>query len=136
MKGKLTIAILAVLAGGLAFPDRQSLARDFVDGPFAKAATQSVSRNRTVGWIRLRRPDGEIVHVNVEQILFVANAKNTGANERARSRVQLVNGFADVLETVDEVMQSIKSDYSPGVATTGAVFNKMMNSSGTLERSD
>jgi hypothetical protein len=62
----------------------------------------------------------------VDQIVFVANAKNTGGNERAKSRVQLVNGFSDVLETVDEVMQFIKDDDSLEAAT-GAVFDDIMN---------
>jgi len=57
----------------------------------------------------------------VDQIVFVTIAKNTGGNERARSRIQLVSGFSDVRETVDEVMQSIKNDDSLGTQK-GAVF--------------
>ena len=49
-------------------------------------------------------------------------AKNTGGNERANSRIQLVNGFSDVLETVEEVMQSIKNNAVLG-AETGAAFD-------------
>jgi hypothetical protein len=48
----------------------------------------------------------------VVQILYVTSAKNAGANERAQARVQLTNGFADVLESVDEVMRSIADDNS------------------------
>jgi hypothetical protein len=40
------------------------------------------------------------------------SAINTGVNKRAQSRVQLANGFADVLGSVDEVMQAIKDDDS------------------------
>jgi hypothetical protein len=50
---------------------------------------------------------GEVVHINVDQIVFVTSAKNTGGNDRAKSRFQLVNGFNDVLETIDEVMEAV-----------------------------
>ena len=36
------------------------------------------------------------------------------ANKLAQSRVQLANGFADVLESVDEVMKAIMNDDSIG----------------------
>jgi hypothetical protein len=42
------------------------------------------------------------------------SATNASANKRAQSRVQLANGFADVLESVDEVMQAIMNDGSIG----------------------
>ena len=64
------------------------------------------------GWLELHRPDGGIVHVKVDQIVFVMSAAWTGANERARSRLQLANGFADVRESVDEVMEAIQNDHS------------------------
>jgi len=38
------------------------------------------------------------------------SAANTSANTRALSRIQLLNGFADVRENVDEVMLAIKND--------------------------
>jgi len=44
--------------------------------------------------------------------VFVMNVTNVSANKRAQSRVQLANGFADVLESVDEVMQAINEDDS------------------------
>jgi hypothetical protein len=121
-----TIAVLVLLGGALMLSGQETLAGDFGDRVFANAAAHSMSRSRIRGWIRLHRPDGEVVHINVDQIVFVANAKNTGGNERAKSRVQLVNGFSDVLETVDEVMQFIKDDDSLGAAT-GAVFDDIMN---------
>ena len=46
----------------------------------------------------------------VDQIVFVMSAKVTGAAERARSRVQLLNGHSDVRESVEEVMQIIEND--------------------------
>jgi hypothetical protein len=64
------------------------------------------------GWIKLHRPDGEVVHVRIDQIVFVMTAAGTGANERAQSRLQLANGFSDVRESVEEVMQAIQNDYS------------------------
>jgi hypothetical protein len=62
------------------------------------------------GWIGLHRPDGEVVRIKTDQIVFVMSAANTGANARALSRIQLLNGFADVRENVDEVMLAIKND--------------------------
>jgi hypothetical protein len=38
------------------------------------------------------------------------SAKDTGAAERARSMVQLLNGRSDVRESVEEVMQIIEND--------------------------
>ena len=66
------------------------------------------------GWIELHRPDGEVVHIQVDQIVLVMSATNASANKRAQSRVQLANGFADVLESVDEVMKAIMNDDSIG----------------------
>jgi hypothetical protein len=42
------------------------------------------------------------------------SANNASANKRAQSRVQLANGVAVVLESVDEVMKSIMNDDSIG----------------------
>jgi hypothetical protein len=120
VNGKRLIAVLALLASGLMCSSQQASAHDFGHGVFARNIAHSLSRNRPTGWIRLHRPDGEVVHVNADQIVFVSNSKNTGGNARARSRLQLVNGFSDVLETVDEVMQSIKND-DPLEAATDTV---------------
>jgi hypothetical protein len=119
MSKKATIAVLALFGGALMLSTQQALARDWNDGVSAKGAAYSFSGIRTRGWIRLHRPDGEVTHINVDQILFVTNAKNTGGNERAKSRIQLVNGFSDVLETVDEVMKSIKNDEALGAEMSG-----------------
>jgi hypothetical protein len=40
------------------------------------------------------------------------SATNTGADKRAHSKVQLLNGSIDVLEGVDEVTQAITNDDS------------------------
>jgi hypothetical protein len=122
MSKKAATAILTLLGCALMLSAQEALARDSSDGVFAKGAAYSMSRIRTRGWIYLHRVDGETVHINADQIVFVTNAKNTGGNERADSRIQLVNGFSDVLETVEEVMQSIKNNEALG-AETGTVFN-------------
>jgi hypothetical protein len=70
----------------------------------------ALSYNSGSGWIQLHRPDGETVHVNIEHIVFVMSAINSGADRRARAKLQLVNGFCDVRESVDEVMQLITSN--------------------------
>jgi hypothetical protein len=71
---------------------------------------RSSARRGTKGWVALHRPDGEIVYIKLDQIVFVMSAKVTGAAERARSRVQLLNGHSDVRESVEEVMQIIEND--------------------------
>jgi hypothetical protein len=58
----------------------------------------------------LHRPDGEVVYIKLDQIVFVMSAKDTGAAERARSMVQLLNGHSDVRESVEGVMQIIEND--------------------------
>jgi hypothetical protein len=72
--------------------------------------TRSSVRRGTKGWIALHRPDGEVVYIKVDQIVFIMSAKDTGAAERARSKVQLLNGHSDVRESVEEVMQTIDND--------------------------
>jgi hypothetical protein len=119
MSKKATTIVIALFGGALMLSTQEALARDWDDGVFAKGAAYSLSRIRTRGWIQLHRLDGEVTHINVDQILFVTNAKNTGGNDRANTRIQLVNGFSDVLETVDEVMQAIKNDDALGAQTAG-----------------
>jgi hypothetical protein len=112
MKQTLATIILALFAGALTPPSQETSAAECCVGAFAKPAVYSSSRLRTKGWIELHRPDGQLVHIQVVQILYVMSAKNAGANARAQARVQLTNGFADVLESVDEVMRSIADDNS------------------------
>jgi hypothetical protein len=52
---------------------------------------------------------GEVVRIKTDQIVSVMSAANTGADKRSLSRIQLLNGFADVRENVDEVMLAIKN---------------------------
>ncbi len=112
MKQKLAIAVLAPLAGALMLSSQEALAGDCCVCGFGKPAAYSSSRIKTKGWIELHRPDGELVYIQVVQVVFVTSAANTGANKRAQSRVQLLSGFADVLESVDEIMQSIADNNS------------------------
>jgi|SRR5215471_9550486 len=71
---------------------------------------RSAAQRGPKGWIALHRPDGDVVYIKLDQIVFVMCAKNTGADERAHSKVQLLNGHADVRESVEEVMQTIDND--------------------------
>ena len=71
---------------------------------------RSSARRGTKGWIALHRPDGEIVYIKLDQIVFVMCAKNTGADQRAHSKILLLNGHSDVRESVEEVMQAIEND--------------------------
>jgi len=75
-------------------------------------ALPSFARRGPKGWIALHRPDGEVVYIKIDQIVFVMSAKDTGASERARSKIQLLNGHSDVRESVEEVMEVIESDVS------------------------
>jgi hypothetical protein len=61
----------------------------------------------------LHRPDGDVVYIKLDQIVFVMCAKNTGADQRAQSKVLLLNGHSDVRESVEEVMQAIENDSLP-----------------------
>jgi hypothetical protein len=99
-------AVLLALALGL--PNQTTLACE--SGAFGKDC--SSRRTGVKGWIELHRPDGEIVRINTAQIVFVMSATNTSADKRARSRIQLLNGSIDVLETVDEVTQALKTSDS------------------------
>jgi len=74
---------------------------------FAGVQPVILSYSKVEGWIQLHRPDGDIVHVKIDHIVFVMNAANLGADKRAQAKLQLVNGFCDVRESVDEVMQLI-----------------------------
>ena len=107
---KVAVALVALLAGVLLLSNRDVFARD--GGDFGKA-TSSLSIARMKGWIELHRPDGEVVHIKEDQIVFVMSAIDMGAAKRAQSRLQLLNGFIDVRESVEEVMQVIQKDEPP-----------------------
>jgi len=109
----ITVAVFALLVGALTLSNQEAVAGNCCDDGFGNTAIYS-SRIRTKGWIELHRPDGEVVHIHGEWIVLVMSATNASANKRAQSRVQLANGFADVLESVDQVMQAILKDDSIG----------------------
>ncbi len=69
MKQTLVIIILASFAGALMPPGQETLAGECCVGGFAKPAAYSSSWIRTKGWIELHRPDGQLVHIQVVQIL-------------------------------------------------------------------
>jgi hypothetical protein len=112
VKKRITVAVFALLAAALILSSQEALAGNCCNGGFGTPAVYSLSSIRIKGWIELHRPDGEVVHIQVDQIVLVMSATNVSANKRALTRVQLANGFADVLESVDEVMQAIKDDDS------------------------
>jgi hypothetical protein len=102
-------AVIALLAGSLMLPQRELLARE-CSGSGSGSSGYSSSRAGMRGWIGLHRPDGEVIRIKTDQIVYVMSAANTGADKRALSRIQLLNGFADVRENVDEVMLAITND--------------------------
>ena len=70
----------------------------------------ALGKTRAKGWIELHRPDGEVVHIKADQIVFVTSAAGTGAAKQARSKLQLLSGFSDVRESIEEVMHAIQND--------------------------
>jgi hypothetical protein len=117
MRKKVAIAAVALLAGALMLPDYAALARErgvaevpAEGGLQTNGSEDTTCRSRRVGpkeWVCLHRPDGEAIYVRVDQIVFVTAA--AGAAMRARSKIQLLNGYCDVRESVDEVMQLLRS---------------------------
>jgi hypothetical protein len=125
MAKKFPIAIVALLAGALMLPVYTVFARAggaaevAADGFRAGGSGDAVCSPRRAGakdWIRLHRPDGEVVHIRADQIVFVTSAPGTGADKRAHSKVQLLNGFSDVRESVEEVMQAIRNGESDQIS--------------------
>jgi hypothetical protein len=124
-------ALATVLAAAVTFPGVSAQAADapvnidqFTFTPqrvTVKAGTTpgkticSLGGARKKGWIELHRPDGEVVHIKADQIVFVTSATGTGAATRAHSKVQLLNGFSDVRESVEEVMQAIQTAEMPSL---------------------
>jgi hypothetical protein len=98
MRKAIAAAVAALVVGAPMPPHQEVLARDC-------SAAGCSTKAGMKGWIGLHRPDGEVVRIKTDQIVFVMSAANTGAKTRALSRIQLLNGFADVRENVDEVMR-------------------------------
>jgi hypothetical protein len=109
-------AVIAVPAASAQFAEVQLQTDNFAFAPQrpppdadGKTLPSSVRRG-TKGWIALHRPDGEVLYIKVDQIVFVMTAKATGAAERSRSKIQLLNGYTDVRESVEDVMQAIDDE--------------------------
>src|SRR5215813_4471835 len=97
--------LVFVMTMGIAIPPASAQAADASGKTFRSAAQRGPK-----GWIALHRPDGDLVYIKLDQIVFVMCAKNTGADQRAHSKVLLLNGHSDVRESVEEVMQAIEND--------------------------
>jgi hypothetical protein len=113
MQTKAAAALVALLASALMFSNRDASAYDWHVGGSEKASSSS-SRSGMRGWLDLHRPDGKVVHVKANQIVFVTSSAGTGAVTCAQSRLQLVNEFVDVRESVEEVMRVIPVDETSG----------------------
>jgi hypothetical protein len=107
-KAMLAVA-LGLTAGGAMLPQDPVLARDCTVGVPGNPSYSS-ARAGMRGWVGLHRPDGEVIRIKIDQIVFVMSALNTGADKRALSRIQLLNGFADVRENTEDVMLAIRND--------------------------
>ena len=103
MRRAAAASFFALIVGAALVPGQELLAAD-CSGGMPATSGHSTSRPGMRGWVSLHRPDGEIVRVKVEQIVFVMSAAKTGANSLALSRLQLLNGFVDVREDVESVM--------------------------------
>jgi hypothetical protein len=103
MRKAVAAAVVALVFGAQILSQQEVLARDCSGAGCSTTAGMK-------GWIGLHRPDGEVVRIKTDQIVFVMSAANTGADKRALTRLQLLNGFTDVRENVDEVMLIIKND--------------------------
>jgi hypothetical protein len=109
MTRTMVAAVIALLASSLMLPHQELLARE-CGGSGSGSSGYPSSRAGMRGWIGLHRPDGEVIRIKTDQIVYVMSAASTGADKRALSRIQLLNGFADVRENVDEVMLAIKNE--------------------------
>jgi hypothetical protein len=115
MNPKLAFAV--ALASALILSSDKVLALDCTDGTGPGKSMAASSKVRAKGWIELHRPDGETVHIKTDQIVLVMSAIRTGAHKRARSKLQLLNGYVDVLESVERVMLVIKTSNDSGMPT-------------------
>jgi hypothetical protein len=109
MRTAAAASLFALIVGAVLLPGQELLARD-CGGSIPATSGHSSSRSGTKGWISLHRPDGEVVRIKIEQIVYVMSAAKTGANNPALSRIQLLNGFVDVREDVEGVMLVISNN--------------------------
>ena len=71
----ITVAVFALLAAVLMLSSQKALAGNCCDDGFGNTPKYSLSRIKTKGWIELHRPDGEVVHIQVGQIVLVMSAQ-------------------------------------------------------------
>jgi hypothetical protein len=117
MSTKIMTALIALLAGATMFSSRAVFAHDCYNAGLSNAV--STPRGAAMkGWIDLHRPDGETVRIKASQIIFIMTTTGTGASGRAKSKLQLMNGFIDVRESIEEVMWIIQSDESDNKRTS------------------
>ena len=108
MRRAAAASFFALIIGAALLPGQELLAGD-CSGSALATSGYSTSRPGIKGWVSLHRPDGEVVRIKVDQIVFVTSAAKTGANILALSRIQLLNGFVDVREDVESVMLVISN---------------------------
>jgi|SRR5580692_1691745 hypothetical protein len=96
MRTSAAASFFALIIGAALLPEQELLAGDCSGGVPATSG-HSTSRASTKGWVSLHRPDGEVVRIKVDQIVYVMSAAKAGANSLALSRIQLLNGFVDVV---------------------------------------
>jgi hypothetical protein len=106
MRKTMAAVFVALVVSSPMLLRQEALARDCSVGGYSATGVGMK------GWIGMHRPDGEVVRIKSDQIVFVMSAANTGADKRALSRIQLLNGFTDVRENVDDVMLAIASSCS------------------------
>jgi hypothetical protein len=107
MRTATAASFFALIIGAVLLPGQELLAGS---GSVPATSGHSPSRSGVKGWVSLHRPDGEVVRIKVDQVVYVMSAANTGANSLALSRIQLLNGFVDVRENVEDVMLVISND--------------------------
>jgi hypothetical protein len=107
MRTAAAASFFALSIGAILLPGQELLA---AGGSVPATSGHSSSRSGMKGWVSLHRPDGEVVRIKVDQIVYVMSAVKTGANRLALSRIQLLNGFVDVREDVEGVMLVISNN--------------------------
>jgi hypothetical protein len=109
MRTATAASFFGLIIGAALLPGQELLAHE-CSGSVPASSGHSLKRTGMKGWVGLHRPDGEVVRIKVDQIVFVMSAAKTGANSLALSRIQLLNGFVDVREDVERVMLVISND--------------------------
>jgi hypothetical protein len=117
MSKRVAVALVALLAVAPLLDQKAVAGNGTYGGSLGSGAVHAIGsgnanhpKTTARNWITLHRPDGEAVHVNADQIVFVMSATALGGDKRANSKLQLTNGFVDVRESVEEVMRAVQGD--------------------------